>query len=168
MDGGAMVMGDLVVVEDEINPVMSKLAETGIEITALHNHLLRANPATFYLHVGGHGDPVKMATAIHTALTTSKTPEQTRQPVVVHYAPKGGREPCRLSMVLPSQSRSSLSISRPETLAATRDLSRQSPRLMTTAGGPAYGGRVRRDRIDPTLRRIIRDRTLRPLPHETM
>ena len=67
-------MGDLVLLEDEINPVITKLIENGIEITALHNHLLRANPATFYLHVGGMGDPVKMTTAVHTALAQSKTP----------------------------------------------------------------------------------------------
>src|SRR4051794_22268914 len=72
--GGAMAMGDLVLLETEINPVMSKLIEGGMEITAVHNHLLRANPATFYMHVGGHGDPVKMATAIRTALGASKTP----------------------------------------------------------------------------------------------
>ena len=72
--GGAMVMGDLVLLETEINPVMAKLIEGGIDITAVHNHLLRANPATFYMHVGGHGDPVKMATAIHDALAASKTP----------------------------------------------------------------------------------------------
>src|SRR5215472_11961407 len=69
-----MAMGDLVLLESEINPVMTKLIENGIEITAVHNHLLRANPATFYLHVGGRGDPVKMATAIRTALAASKTP----------------------------------------------------------------------------------------------
>ena len=55
--GGAMVMGDLVLLETEINPVMAKLIENGLEITAVHNHLLRASPATFYMHVGGHGDP---------------------------------------------------------------------------------------------------------------
>jgi Domain of Unknown Function (DUF1259) len=74
MHDDAMVMGDLVSLEDEINPVVSKLIENGVEITALHNHLLRANPATFYLHVGGMGDPVKLATAIRTALAQSKTP----------------------------------------------------------------------------------------------
>ena len=72
--GGAMVMGDLVLLETEINPVMTKLSKAGLEITAIHNHLLRANPATFYLHVGGHGDPTKMAAAIHDALAVSKTP----------------------------------------------------------------------------------------------
>jgi hypothetical protein len=71
---GAMVMGDLVLLETEINPVMSKLIQNGLEITAVHNHLLRSNPATFYMHVGGHGDPVKLATAIRTALAESKTP----------------------------------------------------------------------------------------------
>src|SRR5262249_52383824 len=58
--GGAMVMGDLVLLETEINPVMAKLIEGGLQITAVHNHLLRANPATFYMHVGGHGDPAQM------------------------------------------------------------------------------------------------------------
>jgi hypothetical protein len=72
--GGVMVMGDLVLLETEIKPVMTKLIENGLEITAVHNHLLRGSPATFYLHVGGHGDPVKLATALHSALTESKTP----------------------------------------------------------------------------------------------
>jgi hypothetical protein len=72
--GGAMVMGDLVLLETEINPVMLKLIEGGLEITAVHNHLLRASPATFYMHVGGHGDPAKMAAVIHDALAASRTP----------------------------------------------------------------------------------------------
>ena len=72
--GGAMVMGDLVLLESEINPVMLKLIEGGLEITAVHNHLLRASPATFYMHVGGHGDPARMAAVIHDALAVSKTP----------------------------------------------------------------------------------------------
>src|SRR6266478_4072654 len=74
MGNTAMVMGDLVLLGGEINPVISKLREGGIEVTAIHNHLLRAEPMTFYMHIGGHGDPVKMATAIHTALGASKTP----------------------------------------------------------------------------------------------
>jgi Domain of Unknown Function (DUF1259) len=74
MHGEAMVMGDLVLLESEVNPVMLKMIEGGLEITAVHNHLLRANPATFYMHVGGHGDPAKMATVIRDALAVSKTP----------------------------------------------------------------------------------------------
>jgi len=77
--GGAMVMGDVVLTETEIKPVMTKLLEGGLEITALHNHLLRANPATFYMHVGGHGDPVKMAETIRAALALSKTPAESGQ-----------------------------------------------------------------------------------------
>src|SRR5881397_3853524 len=72
--GGAMVMGDLVLLETEINPVMAKMIASGLEITAVHNHLLRASPATFYMHVAGQGDPVKLASALHDALAESKTP----------------------------------------------------------------------------------------------
>jgi Domain of Unknown Function (DUF1259) len=72
--GGAMVMGDLVLTQEEVNPVMSRLAEGGIEITALHNHLLRAQPATMYMHVEGHGDPVRLAQALRAGLEQSKTP----------------------------------------------------------------------------------------------
>jgi len=72
--GGVVVMGDLVLTEPEIEPVMTKLLNSGIDVTALHNHLLRANPATYYMHVHGHGDPVVIATAIRAALAESKTP----------------------------------------------------------------------------------------------
>jgi hypothetical protein len=74
MADGALVMGDLVLTETEIEPVMTKLLASGIAVTALHNHLLRANPPTFYMHVHGHGDPIIMATAIRNALGESKTP----------------------------------------------------------------------------------------------
>jgi len=74
MGGDAMVMGDLVLLHEEVNPVMKKLIEGGIDITALHNHLLRSSPATMYMHFLGHGDPVKLATALRTALAESKTP----------------------------------------------------------------------------------------------
>src|SRR5438552_2798286 len=69
-----MVMGDLVLTMDEVTPVMTKLAAGGIEVTALHNHLLRNKPFTMYMHVLGHGDPVKLAAVLHTALAESKTP----------------------------------------------------------------------------------------------
>ncbi|HEY7579948.1 MAG TPA: DUF1259 domain-containing protein [Acetobacteraceae bacterium] len=69
-----MVMGDLVLTETEIAPVMTKLADGGINITALHNHLLRAQPATFYMHVFGQGDATKLAAALHDGLVLSKTP----------------------------------------------------------------------------------------------
>src|SRR5262249_51209565 len=64
----------LVLLETEINPVMVKLIENGIEITAIHNHVLRGSPATFYMHISGHGDAVQIATAIRAGLAESKTP----------------------------------------------------------------------------------------------
>jgi hypothetical protein len=70
----AMVMGDLVLTEDEVSPVMTALENGGIAITALHNHLLRNEPFTMYMHVLGHGDPVKLAATLHQALALSKTP----------------------------------------------------------------------------------------------
>lgn len=72
--GQAMVMGDLVLTDTEVNPVMAKLIAGGIEITALHNHLLRNTPHTMYMHIGGHGDPAKLAKTIHDALALSGTP----------------------------------------------------------------------------------------------
>ena len=72
--GGVMAMGDLVLLESEINPVMMKMIANGLEITAVHNHLLGASPATFYMHVAGHGDPIKIAAALRDALAESKTP----------------------------------------------------------------------------------------------
>jgi len=72
---GAMVMGDLVLTDTEISPVMKSLVSENVEITAIHNHLLRTNVPVFYMHVGGHGDAVKLAKAINTALAqSSKTP----------------------------------------------------------------------------------------------
>jgi hypothetical protein len=74
MGNTAMVMGDLVLTQDEVNPVMAKLLAEGIEVTALHNHLLRNTPFTMYMHVYGQGDPVKLAMALHGGLAQSKTP----------------------------------------------------------------------------------------------
>lgn len=74
MGNTAMVMGDLVLTQDEVNPVMSRLLESGLTITALHNHLLRSSPGTMYMHVHGSGDATKLATALRSALALSRTP----------------------------------------------------------------------------------------------
>jgi hypothetical protein len=71
---GAMFMGDLVLTDTEISPVMRRLIEGGVEITAIHNHLLRTSVPVFYMHVGGHGDPVKLAETLHAGLALSQTP----------------------------------------------------------------------------------------------
>ncbi len=74
MGNEVMVMGDLVLTQEEINPVLTRLEQGGVEITGLHNHLLRASPATMYMHVHGQGDPAKLATTLRDALNASKTP----------------------------------------------------------------------------------------------
>jgi hypothetical protein len=71
---GAMVMGDLVLTEDEVEPVMMKLQEGGIHESAVHNHLIGESPHVIYMHIASHGDPVQMAKAIHDAVALTKTP----------------------------------------------------------------------------------------------
>lgn len=69
-----MVMGDLVLSESEVEPVMQSLQQNGLEITALHNHLLNESPRVMYMHVAGQGDATKLATALKEALALTKTP----------------------------------------------------------------------------------------------
>src|SRR5215207_7572123 len=72
--GVAMPMGDLVLTEDEVGPVMLALQQGGVEQTALHNHVLHESPRIMYMHVAGHGDPAKIAETVRTALGATKTP----------------------------------------------------------------------------------------------
>ena len=74
MGSEAVVMGDLVLTESEVGPVMWSLQESGIEQTALHNHVLDESPRVMYMHIHGHGDAVKLAAAIRRALAYTKTP----------------------------------------------------------------------------------------------
>jgi hypothetical protein len=80
MGSDCMVMGDLVLTENEVNPVMTKLEQGGIEITAIHNHLLNESPHVMYMHIGGVGQPQKLAEALHSALVLSKTPLSNQSP----------------------------------------------------------------------------------------
>ena len=98
--GEAMVMGDLVLLDTEINPVMARLIENGLEITAIHNHVLRANPPTFYMHVGGHGDAAKLAGAIRTALAESKTPLTVGVPSAAAPPPAVDLDTAQLEQIL--------------------------------------------------------------------
>lgn len=72
--GGTLMMGDLVLSERELEPVMLKLVQGGVDISAIHNHLIGEQPHVLYLHVMQMGDPVKMAQAVHAALALSATP----------------------------------------------------------------------------------------------
>jgi uncharacterized protein DUF1259 len=73
-DDNAMVMGDLVLLEEEVNPVMAKLRSYHFEITAVHNHLMGETPKVLYVHYMAHGSASQLATSLHTALAVSKTP----------------------------------------------------------------------------------------------
>ena len=70
----AMVMGDLVLLDQEVPAVMSGLFAGGLEVTAVHNHLNEMSPHVMYMHYGGHGDAVQMARALRQALSASATP----------------------------------------------------------------------------------------------
>ena len=73
-DDNAMVMGDLVLLEEELNPVMAKLRSNGFEISAVHNHLMEETPKVLYMHYMGHGSAKQLATALRAALSVSETP----------------------------------------------------------------------------------------------
>lgn len=70
----AVAMGDFVLLEREVNPVIEKLEENGIEVSAVHNHLLAETPRVLYVHFVGHGDAEKLAHGLHAALALTKTP----------------------------------------------------------------------------------------------
>jgi hypothetical protein len=74
VSGGVMAMGDLVLAENEVSPVISKLQAGGVEQTAIHHHLIRESPRVYYVHVHAHGDPVKIGKAIHDAIALTSAP----------------------------------------------------------------------------------------------
>ncbi|MFL5609991.1 MAG: DUF1259 domain-containing protein, partial [Gemmatimonadaceae bacterium] len=69
--GQAAAMGDLVLTESEVSPVMRALQAGGVEQTALHNHVLNESPHVMYMHILAHGDAAKIARTIHDALAQS-------------------------------------------------------------------------------------------------
>ena len=74
MGKDTMVMGDLVLLDEEVQDVQAMLASKGLAITALHNHLNEMSPHVMYMHYSGHGDAVQLASAIREALSKSGTP----------------------------------------------------------------------------------------------
>jgi len=66
--GMDVMMGDLVLTQDEVNPVMSSLLQNGLEVTALHNHFFRDEPRMFFMHVHGHGTPAELARKVKPAI----------------------------------------------------------------------------------------------------
>jgi hypothetical protein len=77
---GAIAMGDLVLLESEVNPVISALQAGGVEQTAIHHHILNESPRIIYMHVHGHGDPVAIARAVKSAVAVTAIPAATPAP----------------------------------------------------------------------------------------
>jgi hypothetical protein len=88
-DENAMVMGDLVLLEDELNPVMEKLRAAAFEITAVHNHLIDETPHVVYMHYMGHGAASQLAASLRTALASSKTPLEKPAPAAADAVAPG-------------------------------------------------------------------------------
>src|SRR6266478_834096 len=72
MKDGAMVMGDLVLMQDEVNPVMSSALDNGLQVTALHNHFFFDEPKVYFMHIGGEGDTAALAKGVRASLDTVK------------------------------------------------------------------------------------------------
>ena len=94
-DSTAMLMGDLVLLPVEVGSVIDALQRGGIEQTALHNHLASESPHLVYLHIGGRGRPVALATAVHDALAFTRTP-----PPATSAAPPLGLDTVQIAQVL--------------------------------------------------------------------
>jgi hypothetical protein len=88
-ENDAMIMGDLVLTDDEVAPVMKALQDGGVEVTALHNHLIGESPKIMYIHMGGHGDPVKLAKTVKRAVSLTKTPMPKSAPAKENAADLG-------------------------------------------------------------------------------
>ncbi len=78
----AMMMGDLVLLENEVAPVTAKLVENGVSLTAIHNHLIGSTPVVMYLHFSGEGNQEKLAHAMRSTLAVTRTPLETPAPSV--------------------------------------------------------------------------------------
>lgn len=77
MGGDTMIMGDLVLLPEEVNPVITALQANGLEITALHNHFFYENPRIYFMHIGGRGSLEQLARGLRQSLDKTATPEST-------------------------------------------------------------------------------------------
>jgi hypothetical protein len=129
--GGVMAAGDLVLTEDEVNPVITALQVGGVEQTAVHHHILGESPRVIYMHVHGHGDPVKIAAAIRSAVAVTRIPA----PSPPAAASAIELDSARVSAILRASGRSNggvlqFSIPRSETI---RDMGEEVPPAMGVA-----------------------------------
>ena len=103
-DGGhEVLMGDLVLLQDEVNPVMSALLDNGFDVTALHNHFFRDEPRMFYMHVHGHGTAAELATRLKPALALVGKPSAGSAPTPPPAAPANSLNTARLVEIVGAQ-----------------------------------------------------------------
>src|SRR5437773_1998535 len=99
--GTDVMMGDLVLTQDEVNPVMSALLDNGLDVTALHNHFLWDEPRMFYMHVHGHGKPADLARRVQPALDLiGKNTARPGTPPSAPAAPQSTLDTARLAQVV--------------------------------------------------------------------
>jgi len=99
--GMDVMMGDLVLTQDEVNPVMSALLENGLDVTALHNHFFWDEPRMYYMHVHGHGAPADLARRVKPAIDLiGKTPSgRTPAPAAASSAQPSGLDTAKLAKI---------------------------------------------------------------------
>jgi hypothetical protein len=103
-DGGHdVLMGDLVLTQEEVNPVMSALLDHGLEVTALHNHFFWDEPRVFYMHVHGHGQAVELANEIKPALDLIGRASPTPATTAGNAAPKSTLDSAKLANIVGHQ-----------------------------------------------------------------
>src|SRR5215467_10900099 len=100
--GMDVMMGDLVLMQDEVNPVMSALLDNGLEVTALHNHFFWDEPRMYYMHVHGHGSPADLARRVKPALDLigKKSSGSAAAPSAAATTPSGGLETAKLATIV--------------------------------------------------------------------
>jgi hypothetical protein len=110
-DHGDVMMGDLVLVEEEVNPVMSAVLDNGLNVTALHNHFFYETPRIFYMHVHGHGAPADIAKRIAPALALiGKTPSRQPGAAAAGKPIEGKLDTARLATIVGHQGEQSGSV----------------------------------------------------------
>jgi Domain of Unknown Function (DUF1259) len=98
--GHDVLMGDLVLTQEEVNPVMSALLDHGLEVTALHNHFFWDEPRVFYMHVHGHGNAVELANEIKPALDLIGHGAPTQSASSGTTAPKGTLDTAKIAKIV--------------------------------------------------------------------
>lgn len=107
-DGQVMVMGDVVMTEDEVSPVMLRLQQDGVGQSALHHHILYENPRVMYMHMSAMGDPVRIAETIKAAVALTKTPPAANTPATnTGNAAESGSPSSTRGPIISSSSRTS-------------------------------------------------------------